>query len=382
MPRPIFATIHLSAIANNLDVVRRAAPASRVWAVVKANAYGHGIERVYPALCSADGFALLEPQEAVRLRHLGCRKPILLLEGFFDETDVALLASQRLSTAVHCEEQVRMLEIMAPAFNLPPASLDICLKVNSGMNRLGFSPTAYRAVWQRLNGITAIRSITHMTHFSDADGAKGISDQLEIFDSARRGLPGETCVSNSAATLWHGASRTDWVRAGVMLYGASPSGNWRDIKDEGLIAAMTLQSKILAVQELRAGQSVGYGSHYIAPVAHRIGVVACGYADGYPRTSSSHVGHYAPVRVGDSDTRTIGRVSMDMLAVDLSDCPDATIGTSVELWGKHVPIDSVAAAAGTIGYELMCAVAQRVPIMTELMPEVAFHSDPAPVASN
>lgn len=365
MPRPIVATIHLASLTHNLAFARRAAPSSRVWAVVKANAYGHGIERVYPALQAADGFGLLEPQEAIQLRELGWNKPILLLEGFFDDADVALLGTHRLSTALHCEAQLRMLEVLAPEYQLAPRSLDVCLKLNSGMNRLGFSPSDYRAAWQRLRAIEAIRSITHMTHFSDADGATGISGQMEVFRTATRGLPGEISVANSAGTLWHPDSRTDWVRTGIMLYGASPSGSWRDVQDQGLRAAMTLQSKILAVQELRPGQSVGYGSRYVAPDARRIGIVACGYADGYPRTSSSDIGHYAPVRVGNRDTRTVGRVSMDMLAVDLTGCPDATPGTSVELWGRHVPIDSVAAAAGTIGYELMCALAPRVRVEVE-----------------
>lgn len=365
MPRPIVATIHLPSLANNLAVARRAAPSSRVWAVVKANAYGHGIERVYPALRDADGFALLEPEEAIRLRELGWNKPILLLEGFFDDADVALLGTHRLSTALHCEAQLRMLEVLAPAYRLAPRSLDVCLKLNSGMNRLGFTPSAYRAAWQRLRAIDAVRSVTHMTHFSDADGAAGISEQMAVFRTATRDLPGETSVANSAGTLWHTESRTDWVRAGVMLYGASPSGSWQDVQDQGLLAAMTLESKILAVQALRPGQSVGYGSRYVASDTRRIGIVACGYADGYPRTSSSDFGHYAPVRVGNHDTRTVGRVSMDMLAIDLTECPEATVGTPVELWGRHVPIDSVAAAAGTIGYELMCAIAPRVRVAVE-----------------
>jgi len=362
MPRPISVTIHLSALANNLAVARRAAPASKVWAVVKANAYGHGIGRVYPALADADGCALLDLNEAALLRDLGWRKPILLLEGFFDESDIPLLASLRLSTAVHCEDQLRMLELASRSAQLPPQSLDVCLKLNSGMNRLGFCPSDYRAAWQRLRNIPAVKSVTHATHFSDADAPTGTADQLAVFRAATLGLPGEISVANSAATLWHADCHADWVRAGILLYGASPSGRPDDITESGLQAAQTLASKILAVQEIQPGQAVGYGSHYVASRRQRIGIVACGYADGYPRTSSSHGDHFSPVRVGTRLTRTVGRISMDMLAVDLTDCPEATIGTPVELWGRHVPIDSVAAAAGTIGYELMCAVAPRVPI--------------------
>lgn len=362
MPRPISATIHLCSIANNLAVARATAPSSKLWAVVKANAYGHGIARIYPSLAQADGIALLDIQEAAQVRELGWSKPILLLEGYFETVDVVALASLNLSTVVHCEEQLRMLEISSP--HLRQHSLDVFLKMNSGMNRLGFSPAKYRKAWERLRAMDCVRSIAHMTHFSDADTVDGIASQMRVFQAAVFGLPGEHCVANSAGTLWHGDTRADWVRAGILLYGGSPSGRWADITG-GVEAAMTLRSRILAVQEVAPSQRVGYGSQYVALHAMRIGIVACGYADGYPRSSSSHAGHSAPVRVGSKNTRTVGRVSMDMLAVDLTECPEANVGTSVELWGKHVPIDSVAEAAGTIGYELMCALAPRVPVFVE-----------------
>lgn len=362
MPRPISATIHLSALENNLAVARRLSPASKVWAVVKANAYGHGIERVYPALSDADGFALLDLDEAVRLRELGWEKPILLLEGFFDETDVPLLASLRLTTAVHDEAQLRMLELASRSGQLPRGAIDVFLKLNSGMNRLGFAPEQYRAAFRRAQEVEAIGTLGHMSHFADADTETGISAQWECFRATTQGLPGPVSLANSAATLWHHECRYDWVRAGIMLYGASPSGNARDLAGTGLQPTQTLASRILGVQQIEAGQAVGYGSHYVATRRQRIGIVACGYADGYPRIASSHAGHFAPVRVGERMTRTLGRVSMDMLAVDLEACPEANVGTPVELWGKHVPIDDVAAAAGTIGYELMCAVAPRVPV--------------------
>lgn len=364
MPRPINATIHLNALSNNLAVARRLAPSSKVWAVVKANAYGHGIARVYEALTAADGFALLDLQEAALLRELGWRKPILLLEGFFEEGDIPLLGSLELTTAVHAEDQVQMLASASRDGRLAPRSLDVCLKLNSGMNRLGFAPEKYRDAWLRLRNIEAVRSITHMSHFSDADSEKGVREQVEVFRGATQGLPGAISIANSAATLWHADCRADWIRAGVMLYGASPSGHWADVAQAGLQPAQTLASKIIAVQDLSPGQAVGYGSRYMATRQQRIGIVACGYADGYPRTCSSDSGHFAPVRVDNRNTRTVGRVSMDMLAVDLSECPDANVGTPVELWGKNIPIDTVASAAGTIGYELMCAVAPRVPVVS------------------
>lgn len=363
MPRPISATIHLASIADNLALARAAAPSSKVWAVVKANAYGHGIARIYPALERADGIALLDLDEANLVRELGWKKPLLLLEGFFEPVDLVTLDSLKLATTVHCEEQLRMLELNDP--HLVPRSVDVYLKMNSGMNRLGFCPSQYRKAWERLNAIECVRNITHMTHFSDADTFDGITGQMAVFRATVDGLPGAHCVANSAGTLWHLDARTDWVRAGIMLYGASPSGCWSDVAVLGLKAAMTLKSRILAVQDVKAGQCVGYGPQYVAPHAQRIGIVACGYADGYPRTSSSHAGHSAPIRVGTYSTTTVGRVSMDMLAVNLTECPDVSVGTPVELWGKHVAIDSVAAAAGTIGYELMCSLASRVPVFTE-----------------
>jgi alanine racemase len=359
-------TIHRSALASNLAIARRLAPASKVWAVVKANAYGHGIARVYPALTSADGFALLDLDEAARLRDLGWTGPILLLEGFFDDSDIALLASLHLTTAVHGEEQLRMLEVASRDGRLPPRSVDVCLKLNAGMNRLGFNPGEYSAAWRRVSDIAAVKSVTHMSHFSDADTEKGVADQFATFRAVTQDLPGKISVANSAATMRHADCHADWVRAGIMLYGAAPSGCAKDLTGTGLQAAQTLTSRILGVQDLQPGQSVGYGSHYVATRRQRIGIVACGYADGYPRTSSSHAGHFAPVRVGNRNTRTVGRISMDMLAVDLSECPEADVGTLVELWGQQVPIDDVAAAAGTIGYELMCAVAPRVPVVIGL----------------
>lgn len=363
MPRPISVTIHIAALANNLQVARRLAPTSKVWAVVKANAYGHGIDNVFPALKTADGFALLDLHEAARLRELGWKKPILLLEGFFDAADLELVSKLRLTTAVHCEDQLRMLEIASRDGLLQERTIDISLKLNSGMNRLGFTPANFRDAWDRLRRVAAVRAITHMTHFSDADGPRGIDEQRAVFSSVTNRLPGERCIANSAATLWHPGCHADWIRTGIMLYGGSPSGVTADIQGYGLCPTQTLASRILAVQDLTPGAAVGYGSQYIAPHRQRIGIVACGYADGYPRTSSSDVGHYAPVQVGGFRTRTVGRISMDMLAVDLTDFPQVEAGTPVELWGPNVPIDDVAAAAGTIGYELMCAVAPRVPVI-------------------
>ena len=359
MPRPITATVHAAALAGNLARLRRAAGDARVWAVVKANAYGHGIERVYEALRGADGFALLDLAEAERVRALGWRGPILLLEGVFEPRDLELCSRLGLWHTVHCSEQVDML-----ALHKTHAPHKVFLKLNSGMNRLGFTPQRYRAAWTRLNALPQVVEIALMTHFSDADGERGIAHQLRVFAATTDGLPGERTLANSAATLRHEGDaqvRGDWVRPGIALYGSAPDFPQHDIAHWDLRPAMTLASQLIGVQDLKAGDTVGYGSSFTAPAPMRIGVVACGYADGYPR----HCTTGTPVLVDGMRTQLVARVSMDMLTVDLTPVPAARIGSEVTLWGRAkngavLSIDEVARAAGTLGYELMCAVAQRV----------------------
>jgi alanine racemase len=357
VPRPIEALVHVDALAHNLSRARAAAPDARVWAVVKANAYGHGIERVFDGLRGADGFALLDLAEAERVRELGWRGPILLLEGAFEARDLELCSRLNLWHVVHGTEQIDWL-----AAHKTHQPHRVFLKMNSGMNRLGFTPTAYRSAWVRLNALPQVDEISLMTHFSDADGPRGIAQQVEAFEWATRDLPGERSLANSAAILRHGL-KNDWVRAGIMSYGSAPDFPEHDIRHWQLQPTMTLRSKLIAVQQLKAGDTVGYGSSYTATADQRIGIVACGYADGYPR----HAGTDTPVLVDGVRTGTVGRVSMDMLAVDLTPVPGAGTGSEVTLWG-HGPggtilsIDDVARAAATIGYELMCAVAPRVPM--------------------
>jgi alanine racemase len=356
MPRPIEAIVHSRALAHNLARARAAAPDSRVWAVVKANAYGHGIERVFEGLRGADGFALLDLAEAERVRACGWRGPILLLEGGFEPRDLELCSRLGLWHVVHCAEQIDWL-----AAHKTQQPHRVFLKLNSGMNRLGFKPAAFRSAWARLNQLPQVGEISLMTHFSDADGVRGVAHQVAAFEAAAQDLPGERCLANSAAILRHGL-KNDWVRAGILSYGSAPDFPAHDIRHWGLLPAMTLRSRIIAVQHLQPGDTVGYGSSYTATQPQRIGVVACGYADGYPR----HAGTGSPVLVQGVRSRTIGRVSMDMLAVDLDEMPAAGAGSEVTLWGcgprdAVLDIDEVAAAAGTIGYELMCAVAPRVP---------------------
>ena len=359
MPRPINATVHHPALAHNLARLRRTAPGAKVWAVVKANAYGHGIERAYEALRTADGFALLDLHEAERVRALGWRGPILLLEGVFEPRDLELCSRLGLWHTVHCDEQVDML-----AVHKTHAPHKVFLKMNSGMNRLGFAPHRYRATWTRLNALPQVDEIALMTHFSDADGDKGIAHQLRTFEEATQGLPGERSLANSAASLRFGddaSVRGDWIRPGIAVYGSAPDSPQHDARHWQLEPAMTLASRLIGTQELKPGDTVGYGSSFTADRAMRIGVVACGYADGYPR----HCTTGTPVLVDGVRTQLVARVSMDMLTVDLTPLPGATTGSEVTLWGKAgngtvLPIDEVARAGGTLGYELMCAVAQRV----------------------
>jgi alanine racemase len=363
MPRPIEALVHVDALAHNLARARAQAPNARVWAVVKANAYGHGIERAFEGLRAADGFACIDLAEAERLRALDWRGPILLLEGVFEPRDLELCSRLKLWHAVHCEAQIDWL-----AMHKTHEPHRVFLKLNSGMNRLGFTPLAFRSAHARLEALPQVDEIGLMTHFSDADaerhGMDGIAHQLAAFQQATEGLAGERSLANSAATLRH-AERTanDWVRAGIMLYGGVPDFPEHDAAHWDLRSTMSLRSQLIGVQQLQPGDTVGYGSAFTAAAPMRIGIVACGYADGYPR----HAPTGTPILVDGQRSRTVGRVSMDMLAVDLTGLPQAGFGSEVTLWGCSrsgavLPIDEVAQSAGTIGYELMCAVAQRVPI--------------------
>ena len=372
MPRPILATIHTHALQHNLTRARAAAPDARVWAVVKANAYGHGIEHVFEGLRGADGFALLDLGEAERVRGLGWRGPILLLEGVFEPRDLELCSRLNLWHAIHCDPQIDML-----ATHKTHQPHRVFLKMNSGMNRLGFTPARFRAAWTRLNALPQVDEISLMTHFSDADGTRGIAEQMTVFATVTQDLPGERTLSNSAAMLRHGAqslstrlgglrAAADWIRPGIAVYGSSPDFPEHAMTHWDLQPTMTLASRIIGTQDLNAGDSVGYGSSFTADRPMRIGIVACGYADGYPRCAPTGT----PVLVNGMRTRTVGRVSMDMIAVDLSALQHAGVeagyGSEVTLWGRArhgavLPIDEVAHAAGTVGYELMCALAQRVP---------------------
>ena len=384
MPRPIRATISLPALSYNLQVVRNHLELARqrcqdktgkplrlpfIWAVIKANAYGHGLENGIRGFARADGLALIDLNDAIRCREQGWNKKILMLEGFFEQADLPYLQENNITTSVHHIEQIKMLEKM-------PAGkpLDVFLKLNTGMNRLGFRPADCAARLQDLQALQKqgrVGNIGFMSHFSSADGQPGgVDEPVRLMHQATHGLPGALSLCNSAATLRYPSlafnERENWVRPGVCLYGASPFDTATETAAAfGFQSAMSLRAKLLSVQHIEKGESVGYGATFTAAHHTRVGVVACGYADGYPR----HAPTGTPVMVNGVRTQIIGRVSMDMLTVDLSPVPNAREGDWVNLWGQNGPhIDEVASHAGTISYELMCALAKRVPVDIEQVP--------------
>ncbi len=350
--RPIRARISIGALAHNLRVARRHAGGAHVFAVVKANAYGHGLSRARRAFAAADGFAVLTLEEAANLRLMGVEQPILLLEGFFGPDEIASCAELNVWPVLHQAAQLDWLERSPPV-----RPLSVFLKFDSGMHRLGFPLGAHAEVVSRLRQMPCVASVTLMTHFAQADEAAGTDWQLKPFldQLAVYGLPWSS--ANSAALLRYPETCGAWVRPGIMLYGASPFAEV-SAAELDLRPAMRLASELISVQTIRAGEGVGYGQLFRAEHDMRVGVVACGYADGYPR----HAPTGTPVAVNGRQSRTLGRVSMDMLCVDLHDMPEAMPGSPVELWGQTVPVDSVAAAAGTTSYELLCALAARVPV--------------------
>lgn len=369
MPRPIVATIDSAALAHNLALVMRLTHGARIWAVLKADAYGHGIGSAATAFAEADGLALIEIENAIALRELGWRKPILLLEGCFADVDWRAAAEHRLTCVIHSDEQLS-------EFEATPLSrkLDVYLKLNTGMNRLGFRVDRARDLVARLALNVGVGEITLMTHFARADEADGHLEQLRLFNEATAGLPYPRSLANSAAcfdfdrvagaaTASGGGSSngrgsgSDSARPGILLYGATPfSHATRSAAALKLKPAMTLTTQVIAMQTLVAGDSVGYGATYTASKAERIAVIACGYADGYPRSAPTGT----PILVDGSRARLVGRVSMDKITVDVTDIPLARVGSTVELWGAQLAVDEVANAAGTVGYELLTAVAPRV----------------------
>lgn len=353
MSRPISASISASALRNNLAVARKYAPDSNVLAVVKANAYGHGLLTVAAALSSADGFAIVDIEDGVRLRDAAYQQTVLLLNGFFSPKELPVLAEYGLSTVIHCQEQ---LEIFV-ASELP-RKINVFLKMNSGMNRLGFSPANFHGALQQLLNCRHTGAVTLMTHFATADEAAGVAQAVQIFSNTVGTAPFAKSLANSAAVIRYPQTHAEWVRPGIMLYGSSPFPEETSTA-LGLLPVMTLRSEIIAVQEIQAGEAVGYGRTFVAERPTRVGIVACGYADGYPR----HAPSGTPVLVNGIQTTTLGRVAMDMLCVNLNPAPQAARGDKVILWGEGLSVDEVAKRAGTVSYELLCAMASRVPMV-------------------
>lgn len=369
MSRPIQAEIDLAALQHNFFRTQAFTTHSRHFAVVKANAYGHGQVRVARALhqVNANGFATLRIEDALELRQAGLTEPILLLEGLFSYDEVKTALEQQMSVVVHHSEQLHLLQKFVLEHPTDTQKIDVFLKINSGMNRLGLPPNDVLNTYLQLKACPIVRDLFLMTHFALADEAEGVQAQMEViywvteqFKQYDLELSTQLryCLANSAAIMRYPETHFDWVRPGVMLYGSSPFTNqtaaYFDLKP-----VMTLKSHLIGIQELNAGDRVGYGALYTAQGTMCVGIVACGYADGYPR----HAETGTPIMVDGVRTQTLGRVSMDMLCVDLSHIPQAHLGSEVILWGKGLPIDEVAAACGTISYELMCAIAPRVKIV-------------------
>ena len=359
MPRPIVATIDGRALAQNLALVGQLTHGAPIWAVVKADAYGHGIKVAAAAFAAADGLALIEIENAIALRELGWKKPILLLEGCFSDVDWRAAAEHRLSCVIHCDEQLSEFE----ATTLP-RKLDIYLKFNTGMNRLGFRADRARDLVMRLALNVGVNELTLMTHLARGDERDGHLEQLRVFNEATSALPYPRSIANSAACFDFDrvagdihSTHVDRARPGIMLYGATPFTHaTRSAASLKLKPAMTLTTQIIGMQTITAGENVGYGATYTASKTERIAVIACGYADGYPRCAPTGT----PIMVDGIRARLVGRVSMDKITVDVTDIPLARVGSAVELWGAQLPVDEVASACGTIGYELLTAVAPRV----------------------
>jgi alanine racemase len=346
--RPARAVIDLQALRHNYRLARELS-AAKALAVVKADAYGHGAVRCAQALADeADGFAVATIEEALELRTAGITNPILLLEGIFEVQELELVEQHDLWMVVHSAWQIEAIEQ-----GCPRTPLKVWLKVDSGMHRVGFHPLEYQAMWRRLQASGKVRDIVLMTHFARADemDSSRTQEQVAAFEAACEGITGETSLRNSPALLGWPQVAGDWVRPGIMLYGASPFETPHESLS-GLTPVMTLESKVIAVRELPPGEPVGYGGRFVTERSTRVGVVAMGYADGYPR----HAPTGTPVFIDGHPARLIGRVSMDMLTVDLTEHPGAGVGSRVELWGKHVSATEVAAAAGTIPYQIFCNV--------------------------
>ncbi len=358
MTRPARALIDIKALRANLQRVRSVASGARVLAVIKANGYGHGMIRTAEALHEADAFGVACLEEGVLLREAGIAHPIVLLEGFFDGLELPEIARNHLSVVVHHEHQLRLLESVD--LQRP---LSVWIKIDTGMHRLGFAPEQAIAVFGRLracrNVVPRIRLMTHLANADDRGDAM-TERQIALFESTIGEIPGERSIANSAGILAWPRSHADWVRPGIMLFGASPFGDSTG-REEKLRPVMTLSSRLIAINRFRQGDPVAYGGAWVCPEDMPVGVVGIGYGDGYPRGIAAGT----PVWIRGQRATIIGRVSMDMMCIDLRRLPDAQIGDEVELWGRHIPVEEIARCASTIAYDLLCGITQRVAIVEQ-----------------
>lgn len=350
--RPARALIDLQALRHNYQLAREVTGAKAL-AVIKADAYGHGAVRCAQALeADADGFAVACIEEALELRAAGIRAPILLLEGFFEADELPLIVEHDLWCVVHSLWQLDAIEQATLA-----KPIQVWLKLDTGMHRVGLHPSEYKSAYQRLQASGKVTKIVLMSHFARADELDSLRsvEQVAVFLAARDDLSAEVSLRNSPAILGWPSVPSDWVRPGLMLYGATPFEQDHPLAAR-LQPVMTVESKVICVRELPAGEPVGYGAKFITPKPMRIGVVAMGYADGYPR----HAPTGTPVLVAGQRSQLLGRVSMDMLCIDLTDVPDAGLGSTVELWGKNILASELAEKAETIPYQIFCNL-KRVP---------------------
>jgi len=353
------AIINLSACRHNLSIAQQAAPDSKCIAIIKANAYGHGMIEIAKALQNTDAFGVARIQEAIALRDAGIKQPILLLEGFTSEKELKFVQQYNIKSVIHNDYQIQLLE------QLQGDNVSIVIKVDSGMHRLGFNPNEVIGVIEKVKQCKVVQSpIKLMTHFANADDKQDNKtlDQIDVFYKSaeaylEKNITTEISIANSAGILGWPQSHATWNRPGIMLYGVSPFLQSTAL-DHNLKPVMTLESQLISIKQVPKGDSIGYGSTYICDKEMTVGIVAIGYGDGYPR----HAKTGTPVLVNGQRCALLGRVSMDMICIDLTGIKNVDVCDVVTLWGDGLPIEEVAESAETIAYELLCGVTQRVEI--------------------
>ncbi|MDQ1237556.1 MAG: alanine racemase [Wigglesworthia glossinidia] len=358
MSRNSLIRINSKALISNLNIVKKYAPQSKIWCVIKANAYGHTMRAALKGLKNTSGFAVSEIDEAIFLRENGWNGPILLISGFFKISDLTELYQYKLTTVIHSRWQIEMLK----KYNCPN-TIEIYLKLNSGMNRLGFDKNNFIYAWNELYQSKKVSNLTLMSHFSFSYSKRSVHQQVKIINEVSNKInKAPQCLANSTAILLHPETHKDWIRPGIILYGVLPFENNFMNQKYGFEPVMTLESKLVAIQHINSNAYVGYGKNYYSKSSDTIGIISCGYADGYPYNIHSSG---TPILVDGVRTQIIGSVCMDMLMVDLNPCPKVKIGSTVELWGKNIKINDIAKSAKTTSYELMCKINPKVLVKIE-----------------